>query len=302
MKLIIFFILALNISIVQAQELFIHTDPASNTPAHNLAFRLNGMAMPMELDGMGMEINNTSVRISADIMYGISKNWMVKVSGYASDMFQPQLKAEAASLYTKYRFLSRDDFHKHFRMAAFGKMAYSKNPAQMQTKSIHYLPDGNGGTMEHEETMLHGADELNLEGNHSGWQAGVVATQLIHKLALSGTASYLGRWESNNLDYTPQNAQSALQYSFSAGYLLFPKDYTSYDQTNLNIYGELIGQSTLDKSASFLDFAPSLQLIIKSKARVDLSYRFQISGEMKRFNTEQWLLRFEYNWLQAFRK
>lgn len=302
MKSILSFFLVISLSAAQSQELYIHTDPASNTPAHNLAFRLNGMLMPMA-DLEGMDVDRNSYRLSADLMYGISKNWMVKVSGYASDMFQPQLEAEAASFYTKYRFLSRDDFHKHFRMAAFGKIAYSSNPSGMETKTIHYLPDGNGGTSPHEIIMKHGADELNLEGNHSGWQAGVVATQLIQKLALSGTVSYLNRWEDADPEYIllPPNAQSALQYTFSAGYLLFPKDYKSYDQTNINLYAEFIGQSALDKSANFVDVAPSVQFIIKSKARVDLSYRFQIDGNMRRFNTDQWLLRFEYNWLQAFR-
>jgi hypothetical protein len=222
---------------------------------------------------------------------------MVKLSGYGSDMFQPQFKPEGFSFYTKYRFLSNDDFHKHFRMAAFGKVAYSGNPRFMETTVVHDYPSG-----PHEETMLHDADELNLEGNHSGWQAGLVATQLIHKLAISATASYIGRINDTKMLVTPEQAQSGVQYSLSAGYLLFPKDYETYGQTNLNLYAELIGQSLLDKPGTFIDFAPALQLILNSKARIDLSYRFQVSGNMSRFNEKLWLLRFEYNFLQAFTK
>jgi hypothetical protein len=101
---------------------------------------------------------------------------------------------------------------------------------------------------------------------------------------------------------TPEQAQSALQYSFSAGYLLFPKDYQSYGQTNLNLYAEFIGQSLLDKPGTYFDLAPAIQLILNSKARIDFSYRFQLGGNMSRFNERLWLLRFEYNFLQAFRK
>lgn len=241
--------------------------------------------------------NNTSYRLSADASYGLNKNLMVKVAGYASDMFQPQFKPEAVSLYTKYRFLSNDDFHSHFRMAGFAKVAYSSNPRFMESTIVHQYPDG-----PHEEKMLHDADELHLDGNHSGWQAGVVATQLVHKLAISGATSYIGRINNTKMLVLPELAQSGFQYSISAGYLLFPKNYESYGQTNINLYVELLGQSALDKPVSFLDLAPAVQLIFNSKARIDLSHRFQLSGNMGRFNEKLWLLRFEYNFLQAFQK
>ncbi len=279
---------------IAAQELYIFTDPASNIPAKALSLRANNMLMPMA-DVMGGDVEKNSYRLSFDAAYGIHKNWMMKVSGYASDMFQSKFELEGASLYTKYRFLSNDDFHKHFRMAGFGKIAYSSNPMFMETTVVHQYPDG-----PHEENLLHDADELNLDGNHSGWQLGLVATQLVHKLAISGTASYLGRINETKMLVTPEQAQSALQYSLSAGYLLFPKSYENYGQTNLNLYAELIGQTLLDKPGTFYDFAPAVQLIFNSKVRVDFSYRFQLGGNMSRFNENLWLLRFEYNFLQAF--
>lgn len=252
--------------------------------------------MPMA-DVKGGAVEKSSYRLSFDAAYGIHKNWMVKVSGFGSDMFQPQFKAEGASLYTKYRFLSVDDFHKHFRMAGFGKIAYSGNPINMTSTVVHQTPSG-----PHSVKAVHGADELNLDGNHSGWQTGVVATQLIHKLALSGSLSYIGRIQNESSRQVKGLANAAAQYTFSAGYLLFPKDYESYGQTNLNLYVECIGQSLLDKPGRFFDIAPAVQLIVNSKARIDFSYRFQTRGNMSRFNEQLWLLRFEYNFLQAFRK
>lgn len=284
-----------------AQELYIFTDPASNVPAHALSMRLNYMHMPAA-DVDDGKVNRNMQRFAPDVSYGVSKNLMLKASGYFSDMFQSALRWEGASLSAKYRFLSQDDFHKHFRMAAFGKVAFSRNPYFMHSVVTHQYPDGNGGTIPHTEMMHHPADEQMLEGTHGGWQAGVVATQLLHKLALSGTLSTISRWNNGTRFPVPDAAaQGALQYTLSAGYLLFPRSYQTYRQVNLNLYMELMGQSAYGRPNQFLDAAPALQFIIGSKARVDVAYRFQVTGNMRRFNEEQFLLRLEYNWLQAFR-
>lgn len=286
----------------KAQELYIFTDPASNIPAHALSVRLNYMHMP-SADVDGGKVERNMQRFSPDISYGISKNLSVKASGYFSNMFQSATRWEGASFSAKYRFLSNDDFHKHFRMAGFGKVAFNRNPYFMHSEVTHQRPDGNGGTIPHTEMMRHTADEQMLEGNHGGWQAGVVATQLLHKLAISGSLSTLSRWNNGSRFAVPNEAaKGALQYTLSAGYLLFPRSYQTYNQVNLNLYMELIGQSAYGRPNQFLDAAPALQFIIGSKARVDVAYRFQLSGNMRRFNEEQFLLRLEYNWLQAFRK
>lgn len=285
-----------------AQELYIITEPASNLPKNALSFRLNTMGMPMTGNMEGMKKGEVGFRVAPELSYGVSKNLMVKAAVYASDMFQSRFRYESASVYAKYRFLSQDDFHKHFRMAGFGKLAVSRNPYVIERTVLHDGSDGSGGGLPHEELVFNRSDEQNLMGNHSGWQVGVVATQLLNKLALSGTLSGVGRF--NNVDYPvlPSDIQQALEYSFSAGYLLYPKEYDSYGQTNLNLYVEWIGQRAFGKSAGFLDMAPAIQFIFNSKARIDLGYRFQVAGNIRRFNEQQWLLRLEYNWLQAFKR
>jgi hypothetical protein len=288
--------------LANAQELYIFTDPASNIPAKALSLRVNSMVMPMRNLHPDQLEQETSLRISTDLAYGISKNLMVKAALYGSDMFQPGWQYEAASFSAKYRFLSRDNFHSHTRMAAFGKLAFSCNPYTMPVGLRHFYPDGNGGTYPHDETIQHGADEQQLEGNHSGWQVGIVATRLEHKLAISATLSALSRFDNGRFSVPENYASSAMQYSISAGYLLFPREYASYGQTNLNLYAEFIGQSTFDRQGNFMDAAPGVQWIFSSKARLDLAYRFQLWGDMRRFNRQMALLRFEYNWLQAFAK
>ena len=81
-----------------------------------------------------------------------------------SDMYSyPVTRWESFNLYAKYRFYSKDEVHKHFRAAAFMEASYSRN-------DLFY-------------------DELSLEGDQSGVQAGLVLTQLLHKLAISSTLS-----------------------------------------------------------------------------------------------------------------
>jgi hypothetical protein len=63
---------------------------------------------------------------------------------------------------------------------------------------------------------------------------------------------------------------------------LYPKNYSSYKQTNFNIYVELIGGNGLDRKYSFVDMAPALQFIFNSNTKVNLGYRFQLAGDLYR--------------------
>jgi hypothetical protein len=95
---------------------------------------------------------------------------------------------------------------------------------------------------------------------------------------------------------------SGINYSLSAGYLLLPRKYSSYKQTNLNLYMEMLGSQTLDKKRYFVDLAPALQLIFNSTTKLNLGYRFQLDGNMHRMAQNSWLLSIETTFLNAFRK
>ncbi len=182
------------------------------------------------------------------------------------------------ALYAKYRFLSNDDVHKHFRMAAFATAAYSRNHLQH--------------------------NELNLMGDHSGVQAGLIATQLWNKLAVSGTASIIEVLDEKRNEKPQQYAFQSLNYSLSAGYLVLPRVYKDYDQTNLNIYAELLGGQNLDWEYEkyYLDLAPSIQLIFKSTSKLNLGYRFQLKSDIYRNMTNSWMISYEYIFLNALKK
>lgn len=259
---------------LEAQELYPFTEPASNMPSKSIGTKLTAMY------GKGVHSSRLLQRYSPEVMFGLSKKWMIHTSLSFSDMHVDKFYFESARLYGKWRFLSLDQVHKHFRMAAFGTVAYSRNH------------------LDH--------NELSLLGDHSGVQGGIIATQLWNKFALSGTASLIEVLDEERGKETvvPEYAFSALNYSLSAGYLLLPRNYKDYNQTNLNLYVELLGARNLDYKPEkyFIDLAPSIQLIFKSTSKFNLGYRFQLSGDIYRLMDNSFMISYEYIFLEALKK
>jgi hypothetical protein len=259
---------------ITAQELYPYTEPASNMPAKSMSVKAAAMF------GKGVYGSRTEQRYTPEVMFGLSKKWMVHGAITFSNMYENNLYYESARLYAKYRFLSNDDVHKHFRIAAFATAAYSRNHLQH--------------------------NELNLMGDHSGVQGGIIATQLWNKLAVSGTASLIEVFDEKRNDKTvpQQYAFEALNYTLSAGYLVLPVTYKDYNQTNLNVYAELLGGRNLDwkYEKQFLDLATSIQLIFKSTSKLNLGYRFQLKSDIYRNMKNSWMISYEYIFLNALRK
>jgi hypothetical protein len=263
--LFIIFLLPYNLA---AQELYPYTEPASNMPAHSIAVKLSS--------SFGDRYPTWQQRYTPEIMFGIDKNLMVHLATTFSDMHTNNVKWESVNTYAQYRFLSNDDVHKHFRMAAFGQAAYSKNDVVFE--------------------------ELNLTGDRSGVKAGLIATQLINKFAASGTVSFIKTFEpkSDHVHYIQHN--EAINYSLSTGLLLLPIEYKSYDQTNFNIYMEMLGQKLWNSNVHYLDLAPSVQFIFKSTSKLNVGYKFQIAGDMYRSMNRSIMLSFEHIFLGALKK
>ena len=279
----------------QSQELYVFTEPASNMPTNSLGVRLNNDFYAMVHDG------RYTYRLNPEMMWGVNKNMMVHLNAYASNMYEQGFKMEGGSLYLKYRLYSKDDVHSHFRIAAYGKVALVDNPTELTVTHVHQVND-NGQITEHTEDLVYLADEISLNGNQSGFLAGAVATQLLHKLALSGTFDYVNRWDNLNTKKSPYQSDHGLDYSVSAGYLLFPKVYKDFRQTNFNLYCEFLGSTSLDSRTWFLDIAPAIQFIFNSVSRLDLGYRTQVAGQMSRMSKSSFLIRYEYNFLNIFSK
>jgi hypothetical protein len=253
-----------------AQELYVFSEPASNMPAHSLSLKETVRGLRNRMGG-----DNES-RYITELMFGVNKNLMLHGSTSFSNMYSNGMQWESARLYGKYRFFSNDGLHSHLRLSAFAEGAVSRNKA-------YY-------------------DELSMDGDQSGVQAGIIATQLLHKLAISSSVSLIEVLQESRWDKTvpPIAPYQAVNYTLSAGYLVLPKAYTNYNQTNLNLYIELLGQNTTDIKRHYIDLAPAAQLIFNSEAKLNLGYRFQLDGNMNRMSDKSWLISFEWLFLNAF--
>ena len=267
MKYLLIFILALNGYNLQAQELFVVTEPASNMPTGSIGARLAQSLMKEKLE------SGYNYHIMPEIMWGANKNLMLHAAAFISNR-NKNLVTEGGSFYGKYRFYSVDDVHKHFRMAAFGRLSFNNS-------DIHQ-------------------EEINTMGHNSGYETGIVATQLINKFAISASSSFEQAMD-NSPTYKFPKAQSsnATNYTLSFGKLMYPKKYTSYKQTNINLMIELMAQRLNQNGKSFLDMVPSLQFIINSQARVDIAYVKQVYSNMLRTAPNGLYLKLEYSFFNV---
>lgn len=251
------------------QELYVFSEPASNMPSKSISAKLSAK-YPNANNGRFTQ------RYLPEVMFGLDKHWMVHVVGAVSNYYNKNMEVDGGKLYVKYRFYSNDEVHKHFRMAAFGDVGFSRHPYTFM--------------------------DANLDGDNDGVQAGIIATQLVNKLAVSGTASYLKIFEPNNkAGLNPMLAYNMINYSLSAGYLLFPREYVDYKQTNLNLYVEMLGMKALDKNDYGLDMAPAVQLIFNSNSKLNVGYRFQVAGNMARIGNQQLLVSLEHTFFNAWK-
>lgn len=260
-QLFIGFILLISFQI-KAQELFVFTEPASNMPSNSVGIRLGQSLMDEQIK------SGYNYHLMPEIMWGINKNLMVHIAAFVSNRSN-NLVTEGGSLYAKYRFFSVDDFHSHFRLAAYGR--YSSNNADIHQEEI--------------ETM----------GHNTGFETGMIATQLINKVAISSSLSFEKALK-NKPDFTFPASQSnnATNYTLSFGKLIYPKKYTNFKQTNINLMIEFLGQTLNQNGKSFLDVAPSIQFIINSQARIDFAYKKQLYSSMLRSAPNGFYLKMEY--------
>lgn len=255
-----------------AQELYVFSEPASNMPTRSLSFKATGRYPDSRLN------NYFKQRYIPEVMVGVSKNFMLHISAGLSDYYSTRIQPESVRGYLKYRFLSKDEVHRHFRMAAFFEGSYSRN------KFLY--------------------DEFTLDGDLSGIQMGVIATQLVNRIAVSGTFSFMqGFAEMANHQHDEEgNHLSMFNYSLSAGYLLLPRNYTSYQQTNINLYLELLGSKGTNHEHYYIDLAPALQLIFNSTTKLNLGARFQLNGNMVRVGERTYQVSVEHTILNVFKK
>jgi len=255
-----------------SQELFIHSEPASTLPARSLGANVTGYIIPYD-----PVFARPAQRYTGQFMIGLGKRFSAKLGAAFANMHTNTVEKESFSFFAKYRFLSKDELHRHFRLAAFLHAAYSYAP-------FH-------------------SEEVDLR-DKTGVSAGIIATRLLNKFALSGSASITQLLDSsrfNETAYTPPRIYQAMNYSFSTGCLLFPQVYRDLNQLNVNVYMEFLAQQTLTEHKYYVDFAPGLQFIIKSSLKLNIGYRIELSGDMSRLSRYEWLFGIEKGFLNVWK-
>lgn len=265
-----YFILFLIVATIKtkAQELFVVTEPASNMPTGAIGVRAMNSFM-YKADG------SLNFHVMPEIMWGASAKWMFHLQSYLSNRAAGGLYNEGGSVYTKYRFFSTDDLHKHTRAAFYAR--YSLNRADIHQEEI--------------ETM----------GHNTGYELGVVATELINKVAISTSVSFEQALDNKpNYKYPITQSNNATNYTLSFGKLMYPKQYTGgLKQTNINLMCEFLGQTLNKNGRSYLDIVPSVQFIIRSQARLDVAYRQQLYSAMARTAPNGFIIKLEYTFFNV---
>ncbi|UFH45764.1 hypothetical protein LNP27_11615 [Flavobacterium galactosidilyticum] len=237
-----------------SQELFLVTDPASNVPANSLGVNVLQSFFKKE---SGSAYN---YHLMPEVSYGINKNLMLRVSAFASNV-DNNFVAEGGGVYAKYRFYSEDDINSHFRMAAFARYSFNNSTVNQE--------------------------QIEIMGNNTGFETGIVATKLIKKLAISSSLSFEKAFDNTSNHIFPDNfGSTATNYTLSFGKLMYPKKYTSLKQTNINLMLEFVGQTINENGKSYLDAVPVVQFIFNSQARLDLGYRKELINSMTRSSSE----------------
>jgi len=198
---------------------------------------------------------------SLKLYYSATQDWQFSFAAHADTAGDPAFRGGGFA--AKYRFLSRDSHQNHFRAAVF---------AQADAAT--------GDT---------GADDF-LMGVRRGGGAGLIGTWLSGRTAVSGTAGYYRAVRRDGREGLEGNV---LPFSVSVGRLLLPREYRSYDQTNLNLYFELVGVHA--DGSTRLDLAPALQFIVRSRSKIDLSVRAPLAGDLPG-GTERWVFQVAYEY------
>jgi len=279
MRIFFIFFLLIHTYILSAQELYINSEPASLIPKGTKVVRLTNSNIFLDGSNIMGSISNAFI-VTPSLSYGLSKKIMISGSfqfankPYEQDMM-PNFGFNGFKLYSKQRILTTDKDKYHTRLSSFIKYSYHENKFMK--------------------------DNLDLELQDTGFELGLIGTQLIKKLAISITSGFTRisnidekftqgttvKWQKTNVN--------TFKNSISAGYLLFPRKYKSYNQTNFNLYLEYITNTIItkdfpsryDKFSSTL--APGIQFILLSRSRLDFSYKLR-NGEMP----EEFLVKLTY--------
>ncbi len=291
----------------QAQELFPVSDLASSVPKGALGVRLFNTGYQesniyRSLGGLKLYYGATA-RLSVSATFSVSNIHKKTLpfdfithahtgSSFSGSTNTPEAGRpypyiyNGTNLYAKYRFFTSDGQNTHFRMAAYSEISKIEVPSHVAEPDLAIHTGGIGG--------------------------GVIATYLKKHFAVSFTGGVVLPFDSKTdakdsyggIYPTTISYGKAFNYDLSFGYLLYPRKYSNYNETNINIYCEFNGRTygaaditqkdgpyswaatyhisnnaPFLNSGSYLDCFPGIQLILKSVYRVEFAAGFPLIGK-----------------------
>ena len=258
-KIFLFFlILVIIFNDSYSQELYINSEPASLIPKGTKVVRLSYSNIIIDESNSLGDVANAFL-MTPSLAYGLSKKIMISTSfqfanrPYEQDLV-PNFGFNGFKFYSKQRIYTTDKQKNHTRLSSFLKYSFHKN------------------------NFMKGNIDLDLQ--NKGFELGLIGTQLIKKLAISITSAYI-RANDINDDSNNLISLSTFKNSLSAGYLLLPRKYKSYKQTNFNLYLEYLTNTIMNKTFPVRynrfssTLAPGLQFVILSRSRLDFSYKIR---------------------------
>jgi len=298
-RLYTFIILFLFSFSAKGQELYNLTQPASTLPKGALGVRLFNESY----DEAGLIRKITILKV----MYGITPKLSVILSGVATDYHSLYLPVDfilhnhsgkgpvvsanvpavvpypyifaGTDLYAQYRFFASDGQNSHFRMAVYGEASDIRIASHLA--------------------------EPELLTHNSGVGGGIITTYLKSHFAATLTVGGVLPFEYKGNSYDIYGGAypvtfiygNAVDYDLALGYLLFPKEYKNYKQTNINLYLEFLGKSygaakvtqqdgvviynipntiPILSAGNYVEINPGIQFIIRSTTRIDISVGFPL--------------------------
>ena len=258
-KIFLFFlILVIIFNDSYSQELYINSEPASLIPKGTKVVRLSYSNIIIDESNALGDVANAFL-MTPSLAYGLSKKIMISTSfQFANRPYEqglvPNFGFNGFKFYSKQRIYTTDKQKNHTRLSSFLKYSF------------------------HKDNFMKGNIDLDLQ--NKGFELGLIGTQLIKKLAISITSAYT---RANDINDDSNNLinLSTFKNSLSAGYLLLPRKYKSYKQTNFNLYLEYLTNTVMNKTFPVRynrfssTLAPGLQFVILSRSRLDFSYKIR---------------------------
>ncbi|MFN8167033.1 MAG: hypothetical protein U0X76_12975 [Bacteroidia bacterium] len=296
MRLLFFISLIFLCGSIQAQELFPHTEIASSVPKGVIGLRIFGESY----DEFGAQRNMGALKI----MYGATSKLSVSVTGTVSNHHSGNLptgliththvnsdtiyqtgsftrgihypyRFNGVYAFAKYRIVTIDGQNTHFRVGLFAEGSYINS--------------------------AHDEAEPNLLDDTKGWGSGFMTTYLYKHFAVSFNTGVIipGTYKEVTPDFyggdlhTELTYGKAIQYNLSFGYLVYPRHYKTYKETNINVYLEFMGKSyesakviqnnrniepktDLLLKGNYIEMHPGIQAIIDSNLRIDFAVGFPV--------------------------